>query len=96
MVIRRIDPFQAGKVCGTLYAFLGLIFGLLFAALGGMMTSSLGDGTTGIPFVGGFGMAAIIILPLLYGIIGFIMTIIMAALYNLVAGWVGGLKFDVE
>lgn len=94
MVIRRIDPFQAGKVCGTLYAILGLIFGLLFAAMGSMVTSSLSPDGAGL--FGGLGLAAIIVLPLLYGIIGFIMTIIMAALYNLVAGWVGGLRVDVE
>ncbi|MEK6374241.1 MAG: hypothetical protein AABO58_16260 [Acidobacteriota bacterium] len=43
-----------------------------------------------------FGAAAVVALPIFYGILGFIMTLIMAALYNLVAGWVGGVELDVQ
>ncbi len=48
-----------------------------------------------LPFAG-VGVAAIIILPIVYGCIGFVMTLIMAALYNLVAGWVGGMEIQAE
>ena len=43
-----------------------------------------------------FGIAAIIVFPILYACIGFVMTLIMAALYNLVAGMVGGVEIDVQ
>ncbi|WP_167879260.1 DUF3566 domain-containing protein [Methanococcoides vulcani] len=43
-----------------------------------------------------FGIGSIIIFPILYGIIGLILGIIMAAIYNFVAGITGGLEIEVE
>jgi hypothetical protein len=48
---------------------------------------------------GGIGMvwfAAIIIFPIIYGVIGFIFTIIAAALYNVIAPKIGGIKVELE
>ncbi len=42
------------------------------------------------------GLAAIILIPIFYGVLGFIGGIIGSAFYNLIAKFVGGLKFDVE
>jgi len=39
-----------------------------------------------------FGFAALIMFPLMYGAIGFIGGLIWAALYNVVAGWIGGVE----
>ena len=44
----------------------------------------------------GFGLASIIIFPICYGIIGGIAAAIGPAIYNLVAGWVGGLEVDIS
>ena len=43
-----------------------------------------------------FGAGAVIALPNFYGIMGFVGGIIMAAIYNFVAGIVGGLELDLE
>ena len=42
-----------------------------------------------------FGLAAILVLPILYGCMGFVMTAIMAMLYNALSGMVGGIEVDV-
>jgi len=42
------------------------------------------------------GAAAIIILPIMYGIFGFIGGAIGAWIYNLVAGWIGGIEIELE
>ena len=92
MVIKRVEPVSAAKISGVLYALMGLLLALLFAAIGSMaggLTQSV------MPFAG-VGVAAIIILPIVYGCIGFIATLIMAALYNVVAGWVGGVEITAE
>jgi hypothetical protein len=43
-----------------------------------------------------FGVAAVILVPLFYGVFGFISGIIYAAIYNLIAAAVGGLELDFE
>jgi hypothetical protein len=95
MVIRRVRPLSAAKVAGMLYALMGLIIGAfisLFSLVGGAMMPKDAPGGFGILF----GAAAIIVLPICYGIMGFIAAAISAALYNLVAGWVGGIELDVQ
>ena len=43
-----------------------------------------------------FGAAAIIVLPIFYGVLGFVFSLIGAALYNVVASVVGGVELDVQ
>jgi len=83
--IRRVDPMQAAKVTGILYGIVGLIIApLLYFAQQMNPTPS--------PFGPGF----IIAIPVLYAVCGAIITAISAALYNLVAGWVGGVEVELE
>ena len=42
------------------------------------------------------GIGAIIALPIFYGLLGFVVFAIGAWLYNLAAGFVGGIRIDVE
>jgi hypothetical protein len=72
--VKRIGPGSAFKVGLVVYAFLGLIIGCimaLFSMVAGSLGSLAGDGATGVRALGfGFGLGAIIIFPILYGIIG--------------------------
>lgn len=90
MIIKRIDPMSFAKLNGVMYAAIGLIAGLFFALVGNGVFGAGGG------MMGSFGMAAIIVLPIIYGVFGFIATAIFAMIYNLVAGWVGGIKLEVE
>lgn len=95
MVITRVSPLSAAKIAGILYVFLGLVFGSVmsvFAIAGGMAAS---DGRGGM-FGALFGAGAIILLPIFYGCLGFVMTLVMAALFNLAAGIVGGVEVDAR
>jgi hypothetical protein len=95
MVIRRIGPLSTAKVAGVLYAGLGLLFGAivsLISVMGGMATDEAGGGLMGA-FVG---VGAIIFLPLFYGAMGFVMTALMAWLFNVAAGIAGGVEVDVQ
>ena len=40
----------------------------------------------------GFG----ILMPVIYGVFGFVGGIIMAVIYNLIARWIGGIEVEVE
>jgi hypothetical protein len=95
MVIRSVDPLSCAKIAGSLYAILGLIFGALFslAAMAGAFASGDNDlGAMGAVF----GVGAIVLLPILYGCLGFVTTLLMAWLYNVVSGIVGGVEIQTE
>jgi predicted porin len=47
-------------------------------------------------FVPMFGVGAIVVLPIIYGIMGLIGGAIAAALYNLFSGMVGGVELDLQ
>jgi len=88
--LTRIAPLRAGIVLGILYGIFSLIlvpFFLIFALL------SAKTGTAAPAFMG---MGFAIVLPVIYAIFGFIGGVIGAALYNLIAGWTGGLEFEVK
>jgi hypothetical protein len=97
MVINRIAPFSLAKISGTLYAALGLIFGALISLFTMVFGMGVGVGDSGnFMFPAIFGVGAIVMLPIFYGCIGFVGTLIMAALFNLAAGMVGGVEVDAR
>lgn len=102
MVIRRIGVLSLGKVMALMYAGIGLVFGVLyalFALVGGGAMMAMGDGGEGALGGGmmmGMGLAAVIVLPILYGVFGFIGGIISAFFFNLAAKYAGGLELEVQ
>ena len=97
MTIQRIDPGSLAKVLGVLYAVLGVIGGVLFALMGAM-----GFGIGRIPGAGGlgmglgFGIAAIVIFPICYAVLGFVGGWIVASLYNWIARTFGGIILETR
>jgi hypothetical protein len=98
MTLRRIGVLSAAKLSCILYAAIGLLFGAL-VTLGAVIASVFGLGSQeSMSGLGSllFGMGAIVSLPILYGLIGLVSGAFASALYNLVAGWIGGLELDLE
>jgi hypothetical protein len=63
---------------------------------GGGMPGGMGSG--GFPGSGvtaAFGIVMAIIIPLMYAFMGFIAGVIIAAIYNLVAMWTGGIEITL-
>ncbi|MEP6508418.1 MAG: hypothetical protein ABJC63_09355 [Gemmatimonadales bacterium] len=87
--IRRIAPLQAAKIAAVLYGIIGLVFFPFFFLISKFSPAGAS------PWAGmGIGLA--IVLPLLYAAFGFVGTLIAAAIYNFVAGMVGGIEVEVE
>jgi hypothetical protein len=86
--LTSISPLRAGIVLAVLYGIVGLIF-VPFFLIAGLLGSRAGTPAA----FGGVFLA--IFFPILYAALGFIGGIIMAAIYNLVAKWTGGLEFEV-
>lgn len=96
MVLRKVGVLSVAKVAGVLYTALGLLFGLIFAAVSrGAGVAAQEDPSLGwlAPVFGG---GAIVFFPILYGCMGAIGGAIAAALYNLVSGFVGGVELDIQ
>ncbi|MFT3790006.1 MAG: hypothetical protein QM741_02810 [Rudaea sp.] len=92
MVIKRINVLKLAIFQGALMAAFGLLAGLFFLLFGSMFAGF--GGHSGAGLIGGIG--ALIFLPILYAIFGFIAGAIGAFVYNLVAGVVGGIEIEVE
>ena len=87
--IRSFGVAQMAKVMGVLYLVLGVIFAVIFGLVTSMAPAGEMAGT-------GFGVGFLVVMPLLYGAFGFVFGALIAWLYNLVAGWTGGLELDLE
>jgi hypothetical protein len=94
VVIRRVGPLSCAKVAGLLYLIIGFIFGAFVSlfAVGGVLASRTDSSLPGMLF----GAGAIVILPICYAAFGFIMTLIMTALFNVIVGITGGIEVDAS
>jgi len=81
--IRRFGVGQTAKVLGVLYALMGVVLVPIFL-IAAMFA----------PNAAGFGFGIAIAMPIVYGVAGFVFTAIGCLIYNLVAGWVGGIEID--
>lgn len=81
--IIRVSPVQTAKVFAILYFLMSLPM-VAFMAL----TLSFAPAPRPGP-----GLGFLIMFPILYLVFGFIFTAIGAWVYNLVAGWVGGVEY---
>lgn len=98
MILKKINPISCGKMMGALYAIIGLIAGIIFA-IASLMGASIApsESSGGSAIIGMlFGVGAIIFLPICYGLFGFISGLIVPAIYNILAGIVGGVEVDVQ
>ena len=82
--IRRFGVLQTAKVVGTLYALLGLVFVPVV-----LIVSMVA------PKEGGMSPGFALAIPILYGVLGFVFAAISCALYNVVAGLVGGIEVEL-
>jgi hypothetical protein len=91
--LKRIDATSALKMGGVLYAIFGLLAGVIISLVSMAMPAASREEMG--PF-GMFGAMAVIAFPVLYGLFGAIFSAIAALLYNVVAGFVGGLAVEIE
>jgi hypothetical protein len=81
--------FVMGLIFGVIYGLFFILFGAAMSALGGR-NQAMGGVSSVV-----MGLAFMIGIPVMYGILGFIMGIIGALIYNAAAGLVGGIKLEL-
>lgn len=80
------------KFQAVLFGLLGLIAGIVYS-VGGLIYDL---STEGLSYGSGLAFLAIIGMPILFAVIGFIIGVVEAFLFNVVARRFGGLKLNVE
>jgi hypothetical protein len=98
--IRRVGVLRTASVLALLYGLAALVFfGILaiFVLLAGVDSS----GFNGVPgFNAGVGAVGILIfglvLAVVYGVLGWVFTAVFCLLYNVVAGFTGGVAIQLE
>jgi len=95
MIVKRVDILSVAKIYGAISLAVGLLIGLCFALLS-MVGAGFAESSEAAFFGPMLGVGAVIALPIFYGVMGFIGGALGAALYNVFAGMVGGVRIEVE
>ena len=97
ITINRVDSLSGGMILGGLLAFIGL-FGGMFIGATMILDSGIqqGNGPGGSSFGVIIGAMILILAPLGCGLMGFIGGLLMTLIYNLLAGYLGGLVLEVQ
>lgn len=103
MVIKNVGVLSVAKVQGLVMAGIGLIFGsiygLIFILFGAAMMAANGSGRGGVIGAGGSVLAGLIfmvVIPIFYGILGFVIGAITGLVYNIASKYVGGIELEIE
>lgn len=88
--VKKFGVFQTAKVVGIIYALVSLVIILPFFMIGSMLSQEF------FPEMAEFGGAILIVLPLVYGLVGFLFTALGCVVYNLIAGFTGGIEIEME
>ena len=100
MVIRHVGVWSVARLYGALSGAMGLIIGgfIALASMAGGALGAFGQGNQAAsgPLAMMFGVGAVILFPLFYGVLGMVAGAIGAGLYNLFAGMMGGVELDIQ
>ncbi|MFC1540904.1 DUF3566 domain-containing protein [Candidatus Latescibacterota bacterium] len=98
MQLKRIGLLSVVKVGGIVSAVLGFILGTVWGVMMAFFSSVVG--TVLSVDAAGAGIAWLIIFPfiftVLYGALGVVLSFLIALLYNITAGVLGGFEIEVE
>ena len=91
--LRSVGVLSCAKIMGAIYGCLALILMPIFVLVGfaSMLSGKSADSMSGAAV-----LAFAILLPILYGAMGFLMGASTAWLYNLFARWLGGVQMDLR
>jgi hypothetical protein len=98
MLVKRLGVFSVAKVSGILYAVMGFIIGIIMS-MASLVIGSAFQGLENAPLAAFgvlFGAGAVILLPIFYGLMGFVGGALMGWLYNIIAQYVGGIEVEFE
>jgi hypothetical protein len=94
--IKKINVLSVSKILGLSFAIMGFIIGIavgfVMFVIGSAFDAFNGFTTLIAP---GLGIVGFIIIPMIYGLVGFIIGGLSTLIYNILASWIGGIEIEV-
>jgi hypothetical protein len=88
--IKSVGIMSFAKISALSYFIIGLLASPFF-----LLAGLLQPGTSTRPFGAAFGIVFAAAMPFIYAFMGLIVGAIGAFVYNLLAGWIGGIQIDL-
>jgi len=102
MLVKKIKVILFAKLQTYIFAILGLIAGVLYS-FGGLIIDVLvtigwitTSETPGLSFGTVLAFGALLGMPIIFAMVGFILGILEAVLFNIFARWFGDIDLDFE
>ncbi|MCE7057790.1 DUF3566 domain-containing protein [Algoriphagus sp. AGSA1] len=92
--IEKIGVSSAAKIYGLTLGILGFVIGIFYALFLSAFSGLLGDEFSS--FGTGIGIGMVIVFPIIYGVMGFVVGALGAVIYNFVASKIGGLEIQLS
>jgi len=95
--IRKIGILSLAKIFGLIMAVIGLVLGIFVGFAMFFIASFLGTENNFSPYFGtSLGISGFLIMPLVFGLLGFLFGTLTAFIYNVLASWIGGVKIELS
>src|SRR5213076_3650239 len=95
--IKRILPLSAAKLAAVIYGAMGVVVGFpiaLVTVLPLVIHAREAGPSLSLPMITVIILAILIIVLMFYASLGFIISVVGAAIYHLVAKWLDGLQVE--
>jgi len=95
-LLKHLGVLSVAKITALFGLLFGLVYGLLIALFAAAFVSLIpGLSGLGVAAAGGIGIVLVIIMAVIMAIGGFICSGVIAFLYNVFAGWAGGVELHL-
>ena len=90
--LKKIGVFSLAKSLTLFGAVVGLVAGILYSGIGAIYDAATGAVSSGTVLA----FLAIVGMPVMFALAGFVIGAVVSSLYNIAANWVGGVEVDLE
>ena len=94
--LKRLGVLSVAKFQGLMMAVVGLLLGGVMYLTQALLMGGFSAETPEAQILSAFGPVMILVFPLAYGLMGFVMGVVGAALYNLIARLIGGIEVELK
>ena len=96
MILKKLGVFSVAKIYAFIMAVLGFVVGLFYSFFGALALTLEETQGTALGLSTTLGLAALVVIPVVYGIMGFVIGALGAFLYNIASKYLGGIELDIE